>query len=198
MTSLRQSAVVFRIDEGIEVGAIENQTVHIQVAGLQQTLRERLTNGGDLLLSQEFHVVPEARRRKLCGGKAQPTQQGGAAKPGGHLQLAGRRQAAVDGGHQHVLPKRGALVSFGGVLINEFKQAELQGEIIKGSDAAKLRETSTGGFRLGLLEALEQGIGRAQVRSEERTRPSVHAPRLDEVVVRASMDDLALEAGHRI
>src|SRR5438552_14319309 len=26
-----------------------------------------------------------------------------------------RSQAAVDGGHQHVLPKRGALVSFGGV-----------------------------------------------------------------------------------
>src|SRR5207237_4665358 len=118
--------------------------------------------------------------------------------PGANVLLAGRRQAAVDGGHQHVLPKRGALVWCGGVLINEFKQAELQGESIKGSDAAKLRETSTGGFRLGLLEALEQGIGRAQVPHDDRTRPSVHAPRLDEVVVRASMDDLALEAGHRI
>jgi hypothetical protein len=41
MTALRQSAVVFRIDEGIEVGAIENQTVHIQLAGRYQTLSER-------------------------------------------------------------------------------------------------------------------------------------------------------------
>jgi hypothetical protein len=74
----------------------------------------------------------------------------------------------------------------------------LLGEVIEGSDTAKLRETSTGGFRLGLLEALEQGIGGAQVLHDDRTRPSVHAPRLDEVVVGASMDDLALEAGHDI
>ena len=32
--------MVFRIDEGIEVGAIENQTVHIQLAGRYQTLSE--------------------------------------------------------------------------------------------------------------------------------------------------------------
>jgi hypothetical protein len=190
--------VVFRIDEGIEVGAIENQTVHIQLAGRYQTLSERLANGGDLFLSQEFHVVPEARSRKLCGGKTQPTQQRGAAEPRGHLQFAGRRQAAVDGGHQHVLTKRRALVTFGGVLIDEFDQTELLGEVIEGSDTAKLRETSTGRLRLGLLKALEQGIGRAQVLHDDRTRSSVHAPRLDEVVVGASMDDLALEAGHDI
>src|SRR5437879_3144829 len=155
MPSLRQSAAVFRIDEGVEVGAIENQTVHIQLAGLQQTLSERLANSRDLFLSQEFHVVPEARRRKLWGGEAQPTQQGCAAEPRGHLQLAGRRQTAVDGGHQHVLTKRRALVTFGGVFIDEFDLAELLGEVIEGGDATKLRETSTGGFCLGLLEALE-------------------------------------------
>src|SRR2546425_362168 len=94
MPSLRQSAAVFRIDEGVEVGAIENQTVHIQLVGFQQALSEGLTNGGDLFLSEEFHVVPEARRRKLWGGEAQPTQQGCAAEPRGHLQLAGRRQTA--------------------------------------------------------------------------------------------------------
>src|SRR5256884_7329877 len=57
------SAAVFRIDESIEVGAIENQTVPIQVAGLQQPLSESLANGRDLFFSEEFHVVPEAR----CG-----------------------------------------------------------------------------------------------------------------------------------
>jgi len=89
-------------------------------------------------------------------------------------------------------------VTFGGVLIDEFDQTELLGEVIEGSDTAKLRETSAGGFRLGLLKALEQGIGRAQVLHDDRTRSSVHAPRFDEVVVGASMDDLALEAGHDI
>jgi hypothetical protein len=89
-------------------------------------------------------------------------------------------------------------VTFGGVFIDEFDQTELLGEVIEGSDTAKLRETSTGGFRLGLLKALEQGIGRAQVLQDDRTRSSVHAPRLDEVVVGASMDDLALETGHDI
>ena len=35
MASLGQLTGIFRIDESIKVGAIENQTVHIQVAGLQ-------------------------------------------------------------------------------------------------------------------------------------------------------------------
>jgi len=84
------------------------------------------------------------------------------------------------------------------VLIDEFDQAELLGQVIEGGDAAKLGETSTGGFRLGLLEALKQGIGRAQVLHDDRTRPAVHAPRLDEVVVGVSMDDLTLEASHDV
>ena len=96
------------------------------------------------------------------------------------------------------MTKRGALAAFGGVLIHEFDQAELLGEVKEGGDAAKLRETSTGGFRLGLLEALQQGIGRAQVVHDDRTRPAVHAPRLDEVVVGVPMDDLTLEAGHDV
>jgi len=47
------------------------------------------------------------------------------------------------------------------VVIDEFDQAELLGEVIEGGDTAKLGETSTGGFRPGLLQALEQGVGRA-------------------------------------
>jgi hypothetical protein len=89
-------------------------------------------------------------------------------------------------------------VALGGVLIDEFDQAELLGEVIECGDTAKLRETSTDGFRLGLLEALEQGIGRAQVLHDDRTRSSVHAPRLDEVVIGVPMDDLPLDAGHDI
>jgi len=53
------------------------------------------------------------------------------------------------------LTKRGTLAAFGGVLLDEFDQAELLGEVIEGGDATKLRETSAGGFCLGLLEALE-------------------------------------------
>jgi hypothetical protein len=82
------------------------------------------------------------------------------------------------------------------VLIDEFDQAKLLGQVIEGGDAAKLGETSTGRFRLRLLEALKQGIGRAQVLHDDRTRAAVHAPRLDEVVVGVTMDDLTLEASH--
>ncbi|PYU65248.1 MAG: hypothetical protein DMG49_24700 [Acidobacteria bacterium] len=59
------------------------------------------------------------------------------------------------------MTQRRALPAFGGVVIDEFDQAELLGEVIEGGDTAKLGETSTGGFRPGLLQALEQGVGRA-------------------------------------
>ena len=84
------------------------------------------------------------------------------------------------------------------MLINEFDQTELLGEVIEGGDTAKVRETSTGGGGLRLLKALEQGIGGAQVLQNDRARSSVHAAGFDEVVVGASMDDFALEAGHDI
>jgi hypothetical protein len=84
------------------------------------------------------------------------------------------------------------------VVIDEFDQAELLGEVVEGRDAAEGGDTSTGGFALGLLEALEQGVGRAQVLHDDGAGAAVHAPRFDEVIVGVSVDDLALDAGHDI
>ena len=89
--------MVFRIDEGIEVGAIENQTVHIQLAGGYQTLSERLANGGDLFLSQEFHVVPEARSRKLCGGKTGTPASPAFVAPAGYKEVNPEGSAPAPG-----------------------------------------------------------------------------------------------------
>src|SRR6267378_613541 len=55
----------------------------------------------------------------------------------------------------------------------------------------------TGGGELRLLEALEQGIGGAQVLQNDGAWAAVHAAGLDEVVVGAAVDDFALNAGHR-
>ena len=52
VTAPRQLAGIFRIDEGIEVRAIEDQAVDIQLAGLEQALGEGLADGGDLLLPE--------------------------------------------------------------------------------------------------------------------------------------------------
>jgi len=96
------------------------------------------------------------------------------------------------------LTERGALSAFGGVVIDQFDQAELLGEVVEGRDAAKGGDPSTGGFGLGLLEALEQSFGRAQVLQNDGAGAAVHAPRFHEVVVGVSVDDLALDAGHDI
>jgi hypothetical protein len=52
VTAPRQLAGIFRVDEGIEVRAIEDQAVDIQLAGLEQALGEGLADGGDLLLPE--------------------------------------------------------------------------------------------------------------------------------------------------
>ena len=89
-------------------------------------------------------------------------------------------------------------MAFGGVAINQWRQLELLGEVIEGSDTAKLGEASPRRLGLGLLETLEEGSGRAQVLEDDRTGAAVHAAGLDEVVVGAAVDDLALDAGHLI
>lgn len=117
-------------------------------------------------------------------------------QPGWHLQLAGGSQAAVDGGDQHVLPEGGALLTLGGAFVDEFHQLELLGEVVEGSHAAKLDDARPQGCGGWLLEAAEQGVGRAQVLENHRTGAAVHATGFDEIVVGAAMNDFALHAGH--
>jgi hypothetical protein len=52
-----------------------------------------------------------------------------------------------------------ALPALRGVLIDEFYQLELLGEIVESGGAAKLGETRPDGFGLWLLEALEEVSG---------------------------------------
>jgi hypothetical protein len=89
-------------------------------------------------------------------------------------------------------------MAFWGVLINEWHQPELLCEVIEGSDTAKLGEASPRGFGLGLLETLEEGIGRSKVLEDHWTGAAVHTAGLDEIVVGAAVDDLALDTGHLI
>ena len=64
------------------------------------------------------------------------------------------------------------------------------GQAPEGGDA---RPEGRGG---GGLEALEQGIGRAEVGENDGAGAAVQAAGLDEVVVGVAVDDLGLEAGH--
>jgi hypothetical protein len=58
-------------------------------------------------------------------------------------------------------------------------------------------EACPGGLDL-LLEALEEGVGGAQVGQDDRAGATVHTAGLDEIVIGTTMDDLALDAGHQI
>ncbi|HJY92342.1 MAG TPA: hypothetical protein VJ255_18800 [Candidatus Acidoferrum sp.] len=75
---------------------------------------------------------------------------------------------------------------------------KLLSEVVEGGGTAKVGEARTGGGELRLLEALEQGIGGAQVLQNDGAWAAVHAAGLDEVVVGAAVDDFALDAGHNI
>jgi len=49
-----------------------------------------------------------------------------------------------------------------------------------------------------LPEALKQTLGCAQILEDNGARAAIYAARLDEVVVGASVDNLALDTGHGV
>ncbi len=114
------------------------------------------------------------------------------------MQLASGSQAAVDGGHEYILADRGTLPSLWGVLIDQFDQPKLAGEIVEGGNAAKLGDPSPEWLGLRMLELFQQGIGRTQILEDDWTGPSIDAARFDDVVIGAPVDDFALDAGHSI
>ena len=196
MTALGELAGGGGVDEGVEVGTVKHQAAQIQPEGFHDALGQGLADGGDLGFCEQFHVVPEALGGKLARDHAQPGGQGGGAKPSGHLQFAGGGHAAVQGGDQHVLTEGGALLAFGGELIDELDQAELLGEVVEGGQGAEGSHAGAAGSDGRLAQALQQGVGGAEVFDDHGTRAAVHAARLDEVVIGVPVNDLALEAGH--
>jgi hypothetical protein len=95
------------------------------------------------------------------------------------------------------LAKGRTLPAFGGVVIDEFDQMELLGEVVEGGDTAKVGDASAVGLGLGLLEALEEGVGGTQVGQDDGPGATVHAAGLDEIVVGVAVNDLALDGGHQ-
>ena len=61
------------------------------------------------------------------------------------------------------------------VLIDQFDQPKLAGEIVEGGNAAKLGDPSPEWLGLRMLELFQQGIGRTQILEDNWTGPSVDA-----------------------
>jgi hypothetical protein len=74
-------------------------------------------------------------------------------------------------------------VAFGDVLIDEFHQAELVGEVVESGQAPEGGNAGPQRRGGGGLEALEQGIGRAEVGEDDGAGAAVQAAGLDELVV---------------
>jgi len=65
-----------------------------------ESLGERLLDGGDVRRTDILHVVPEGLAGELIGGGGQQARQDGAVVPMGQLGLASRVGGAVDGGQE--------------------------------------------------------------------------------------------------
>src|SRR5258707_5253753 len=96
-----------------------------------------LFDGGDLLGTDPFHVVPKALTGELASSQRQEAAQHGFAIPVGDLCFAGGRQAAVEGGQQKILANGRSLGSvLGDVVIDGGDHIESLGvvEIRGGTD----------------------------------------------------------------
>jgi uncharacterized SAM-binding protein YcdF (DUF218 family) len=74
-------------------------------------------------------------------------------------------------------------MTFGSEAVDQFDELELPGKVKESGGPAEGREAGAEGLGVRPLEALEQGIGRAQILQDDGAGTAVEAARLDEVVV---------------
>jgi len=140
-------------------------------------------------------MIPEALAGELFGLNGTKAGQDGGFKPGGHAGLWPWLQDAVDGSQDEIFADRDALMAFADMLVDEFADAKLLGELPKSDDGAEVADM--GIKRLLALEPGKQVVGFAQMRQDNRPGLTVNASAFDNLPVMMSADGLPDEGRHK-
>ena len=141
LTALGERApFVEGIDEGEEVGGIEEDLADIQGELADQMGGEVALDGDDGLGGDPVHLVPEALAGQLLGAEVEEAAQGGAFEPGGDLRLAAGIDAAIEGGDEQVGADGWVRVAApgGDVAVDVLDQVQASGQVVQGHDGAEL------------------------------------------------------------
>jgi len=201
VSSLRKGgAEIEAIDEGEEIGRIEEQVAQIEAElghGFCTDVAFNRVDGG---LVDTIHVVPETLARQLCRTEVQQTRQDGRVEPGPDAGLAPGGDAAVEHGDEQVLADRGPLRALlGHVAVDGADQVEPLGHGQTSGRGAKF--ANDGLLRGGVgrrvrREAASKVFGGPEILLPDDRGLAVDALALPQVVVGLAMDELLRKARH--
>src|SRR6185503_13410634 len=201
VSSLRKGGVkVETIDEGEEVGGIEEQAAQIEAELSHGSGADVAFNRADRRLVDAVHVVPEALARQLRRTQVQQTRQDGRIEPRPDAGLAPWRDAAVKQSHEQVLADRGPLRALlGHVVVDDADQVQPLGHGETGGRGTQFANDGLlrGGVRRrARRKAASKVFGGPEVLLPDNRGFAVDALALPEVVVGLAMDELLREARH--
>ena len=118
----------------------------------------------------------------------------------GQLGLAGGRGRPVECGQDEILACGQALVGFGELGVDQFRQAELVSLIIEGGHVAEVEDFRLfwGGGNLCALDGLEDAVEWTEVSGFDDFGFAVDALAVADIVIGAAFDEFARERRHMV
>ena len=191
--------VVEGVDEGEEVGGVEEHLAQVDLEVADQGGDEVAFDGLDGVGGDAVHVVPKALAGELGGFEREQAVEDGALEPGGDGGFGAGVEAAVEDGDEQVGADGGALAALGDVAVDDSGELQAPGEVEEGGDGAEVADGGLGsGDGGGELEFGDDVVGATKVDLADDFGLAVDALGLAGVVVGVAADDLLDEAGHEL
>ena len=198
------AAVVEAIDEGEEIGGVEEDPADVAVAVADQVVGQIAFDPLDGLGGDAGHGVPGTLAGELLGADIEEPSRGGALEPAGHLDLAAGCDRRVHGREEPVRADGRCGAGLGDVAVDGINPSQLLGEVKQGHDGAEVGDPRLAGLggSLGIGRGRSEGgddvVGATEVLLPDDGGLAVDAAPCAGVVGGTPAEDRLDEAGHGV
>ena len=189
----QRAALVEGVDEGEEVGGVEQDAPEVDVEVAHQAGDDVALDPGDGVERDPVHVVPEPLARELVRLDADQAIKNGVLEPLCGAGLRAGSDATVEDSDQQVGADGRSVALLGNVPVYMVGEAQASGETVKGGDGAEVAHQGFDGIAGHDGDDL---VGRTEILLPDDGGLSVDALGLTRVVVRLSADVFFDEADH--
>ena len=194
-TLWKLGSLIEAIDEGEEVGRVEEQAAQIESESRDGVSADVTLDGAELIFVNSIHVVPESLAGELRGRSGNEPSNERLGVPLGQAGLATWSNAPVQSSQKQVVAnRRTRRTPLGNMSIDDRDHIQRCGDIEASSGGAKLADLD--GLGVGPSDSFDQPLGRSEVIGPDDFRFSVDALTLAEIVVGLAVDDLLRQARH--
>ena len=196
VTPLSEVGRGLRIDEGIEIGGVQEQGSQIDFEVFNQALGQSLLDFSDGGTIQIAHMVPEPLTGQGTLGDGQKALQKGFTVPAVEGGLTGGFHTAVQRGQEQVLAASQALLALGNKMVNDINQVDLLSDIPQGGQGAELKDLGLDWLAGVLFQAFQEGIGGTQMEQDDGPGFTVDPSGFDDLPVGMASGDFFLDGSH--